>query len=130
MQNKFIILAMLITLPSLAFAGDRDPFAPYASAKNSIPTAKKADNDSTVTPLTEDSLSAYKLVGLIVSPTDSIVLIRSSSNREYFASIGDKIGNEGGIIHKISTEGMTVDINGRIVDLTVNNRLEIQNEAN
>ncbi len=120
----------MLTLPALALAGDRDPFAPYASAKTAIATTKQSESDSSITPLTEDSISAYKLVGLIVSPTDSIVLIRSSSNREYFASTGDKIGNEGGVIHKISTEGVTVDINGKLVDLTVNNRLEIQNETN
>jgi hypothetical protein len=133
MTNKFIaFLSITITLPVIAFAGsDRDPFAPFASAKTVISdSAKATTKGNSASPLTEDSISSYKLVGLIVSPNDSIVLIRSNSNREFFASIGDKIGNEGGIIHTISTEGITVDINGKLVDLTVNNRLEISNEAN
>lgn len=133
MSKKLITFVSAITLPAIAFAGaDRDPFAPFASAKPAITESSKqiSTTGNSITPLTEDSLSSYKLMGLIVSPTDSVVLIQSSSKREYFAGIGDKIGNEGGIIHLISTDGITVDIDGKLVDLTVNNRFEIQNETN
>jgi hypothetical protein len=133
MQNKFICawLYLLIFLPVMAFAEgkERDPFMPFAWEKPPAASeAQKAVRGSTSTPLTEDPLSSYTITGIIVSPKDAIILVKSHDKHEYFASVGDGLGSEGGLIDTISSAKVTVDINGKLVNLTVSSRLDIQNE--
>ncbi|MCE3232256.1 MAG: Pilus assembly protein PilP [Rickettsiaceae bacterium] len=137
MRNKLLTLcASIAILPAIAAAEgpERDPFTPYALSKPALASAKQetaGEKGVSITPLTEDPLSSYKLTGLIISPRESIVLIQAHDKHEYFATAGDKLGSEGGVIHLVSTEGITVDVGGKLVDLTVNNnRFDIQNEAN
>jgi Tfp pilus assembly protein PilP len=138
MSNKFVQIALsIILVPTIVLAapGERDPFQPYALSKPTLATSQTTtkttgENIVNITPLTEDALSSYKITGLIISPKDSIILVQARDKHEYFTTIGDKIGSEGGIIKKVSSEGITVDIEGKLVDLTVNkNRLDIQNET-
>ena len=112
MTNKIFILLALLTLPLLAQAEGRDPFAPYAWEQKADKAKKAGQEDYDVTPLTEKPLSDYRITGTIISPTSAVGLIKGRDRREYLVSVGDDLGNEGGKIIIISGEGVTVDING------------------
>jgi Tfp pilus assembly protein PilP len=132
-MKKLILLASISIFPISSNAEEiRDPFSPFTWGGGPSTAVEEVNPDSidnlSVTPLTKDSLSSYQLAGVIVSPTDSIALIRAKNKRDYFVNIGDSIGREGGIIDVISSEGITIDVNGKLIDLTVSNGFEIQNE--
>lgn len=130
MKKNYILFLSVILLAFTANAQEevRDPFTPFVWDKPTIVSPAAELDKLASTPLTEKPLVSYRLVGLIVSPKDSIALVKSRDKREYFVSVGDQIGNEGGVIEAIYSDGMTIDINGRIIDLTVNNRFDIQDE--
>lgn len=135
MKNKYSIIALLLMamLPGTVFAqtAERDPFMPFAWDKPvavDVQDASKEDIDNT--PLTDNPITSYALIGVVVSPKDSIAVIKALDKAEYFAGVGDKIGSEGGVIDVITSEGITIDLNGRLIDLTVNNRFNGQNGSN
>lgn len=129
MRNKLLTLLLLLSIPFLAQAESRDPFSPYAWEKKiADEAAAKSQPNYDVTPLTEFPLASYVLAGVIVSPKDAIALIRTRTRREFYVHLGDSLGKEGGVVDIISVEGITVNMNGKIVDVSVNNRFEAGNE--
>ncbi len=114
----------------LAKAEERDPFKPYTwSAPASVSDAKTAVNDGEVsTPLIDKPLTAYTVIGVVISPTDALAVLKSRDKHEYFAYIGDQVGSEGGKLETINTDGVTVNISGKIIPLKVSNRFETQDE--
>ena len=133
MSKKLLTIALISVFPFMAKAEElRDPFSPFGWGGPQNSSAEAANTDSldnlNVTPLTKDPLSTYQLAGVIVSPTDSIALVRAKNKRDYFVNIGDEIGMERGIIDVISSEGITIDVNGKLFDLTVSKGFEIKNE--
>lgn len=123
-----LIAASLSALTAQA-EGERDPFMPFVWEQPATVQVQNPNDPSIeANPLTEKPLSSYKLIGLVVSPTDAVAVIKSRDKREFFANIGDQVGSEGGIVDTISTEGITLDVNGKLVNLNVNNRFELQNE--
>jgi Tfp pilus assembly protein PilP len=122
-----------MAIPALSEAAGRDPFTPFQQGKQPTDTDDvKSEEVETafVTPLTKDPLSYYQLAGVIISPWDSFVLIKSMDKREHFATIGDSLGKEGGVIDLISVDGITVDIDGKLINLTVTNRFDINDGNN
>lgn len=133
MSKKLLTMVVILAFPLLAKAEElRDPFSPFGWGGIKNPAVEAANADSienlNVTPITKDPLSTYQLAGVIVSPTDSIALLRTKNKRDYFVNIGDEIGMERGIIDVISSEGITIDLKGKLIDLTVSNGFEIKNE--
>jgi len=113
----------------LAFAQSRDPFTPYAvSPPVAASVGKAVDPAEGNNPLTDKPITAYTVIGVAISPTDAMAVLKSRDKHEYFAYIGDEVGSEGGKIETISSEGITVNINGKIVNLKVSNRLEIKDD--
>jgi len=130
MNKKLIIFTAFSILSFSAFAEDavRDPFKPFSWEKPKVVTSVEQNENYDVTPLTEKALSYYRVIGTIVSPSDALTLIRSREKGDFFANVGDSIGNEGGKISLISSDGITVDMNGKIINLTVSSRLDAANE--
>ncbi len=132
-RSKIALFALLLTpLASFGQSVERDPFMPFAtSTSGSASSSDKKSGlpgDNAITPLMERPLSTYKIIGTVVSAKDALAVIKSADRREFYANVGDKIGVEGGVIEVISSEGITVDINGKITDLIVSNRFDTQNE--
>ncbi len=128
--SKTILLA-LITASGIAVAADRDPFLPYTWSTPAATTDTNSANintDSKISPLIDKPLSAYTVIGVVVSPNDALAVLKSRDKREYFAYIGDPVGSEGGVLETINTEGISVDMGGKIVTLKVSNRFEMQDE--
>lgn len=155
MNYKLLAFATIMAFPFISVAQDlRDPFSRGGNSVILVEDNVTTEvNDHDVTPLTRDPITSYQVAGIIIkhekependsendsesnydeysedSGMNSIALIRTKNKRDYFASIGDYIGNEGGIIDEITSEGIVVDINGRLRDLNVSNRFDIQNES-
>lgn len=106
---------------------ERDPFTPFVWEKPSNVEIINKDQYNK-TPLTDKALADYRLIGVMVAPSEALALIKSKDKREFFVTTGDKIGIEGGTIHTISGEGISIDMDGKIIDLTVSNRFDTQNE--
>lgn len=124
-----ILVFITITVYGAAMADERDPFQPYTWSAPSAADTKEIDKESAYTnPLTNKPLSAYTVIGVAISPTDALAVLKSRDKHEYFAYVGDRIGSEGGILKVISTEGITIDIGGKIVPLKISNRFEAQDE--
>ncbi len=138
MKNKITLyLLVLLTVPYVVFAqesdpSDRDPFAPFVWEKPAAVEVREPTPGEMLknNPLTSKPLSTYRVTGLIVSPTNAIAVIKTRTKHEYFANLGDPLGIEGGIIGVIDSDGVIVDINGKLVTINVSNRFEIQNESN
>lgn len=128
---KKLIKLMLVSTSlvcSAAYAADRDPFLPYtwSAPAGSDATASKTTDSSN--PLVDKPLASYKVIGVVVSPTDALAVVKSRDKQEFFAYIGDPIGSEGGVLDSINTDGITVDIAGKTTSLKVSNRFENQDE--
>ncbi len=131
-MKKIISIIVLAgsALYGIALAQSRDPFTPYAPP---VPAAgvsnlMAVDPRKIGNPLTEKPLSAYNVIGVAISRKNSLAVLKSRDKQEYFAYIGDEVGVEGGKIEKINSEGIAVNIAGKIINLKVSNRLEIQDE--
>ncbi len=128
-MKKLIKIFSIVTVVGygVALAQDRDPFTPYTwTAPASTDSADKTTDGAN--PLIDKPLSSYTVIGVVVSPTDALAVLKSRDKHEYFAYIGDKVGSEGGTLETISTEGITVDMAGKVVPLKVSNRFENQDE--
>jgi Tfp pilus assembly protein PilP len=123
-----IIFVSALCIYSLAYATDRDPFKPYMSTPPINASDGAAVARDAASPLAEKPLSSYAVVGVVVSPNDAMAVLKSRDKHEYFAYIGDPIGSEGGVLETINTEGITVNMGGKIVSLKVSNRFENQDE--
>ncbi len=122
------IIAMLVA--DAAQAADRDPFLPYtwSAPTGGNETTPGGGKIPSTNPLIDKPISSYKVIGVVISPTDAMAVMKARDKHEYFAYIGDPIGSEGGIIETINTEGITIGVGGKIVPLKVSNRFENQDE--
>jgi Tfp pilus assembly protein PilP len=127
--NRTIILIAAM-LYGAAYAENRDPFMPYTSpsAMKVNPGAATVVAKDASNPLTDKPVSSYNVIGVAISPTNALAVIKSRDKQGYFAYVGDDIGSEGGKIEAINSEGVTINIRGKIVNLKVSNRFEMQDE--
>lgn len=131
MIRMLCLISMVMFIPLSLVAEERDPFVPYlfetpASVVDSEDTSQ--DAYSTVRPLNDNPLKSYKLIGVIISPQQSVAVVQGPSRREYFVSVGDELGSEGGVIESMTVEGLSVDLGTELVNLKVTNKFEIQND--
>lgn len=128
--NSVICIVLGVAFSNFANAEERDPFMPYtwSAPAGTEAAAKSASSANAATPLVDKPLSSYTVIGVVVSPSDALAVLKSRDRREYFAYIGDPVGMEGGVIATISIEGITVDMGGKVVPLKVSNRFENQDE--
>lgn len=124
---KITTILTLLASYSLADTG-RDPFMPFFFNKPA-PDAQKDTLSDIASPLKDKPLSSFRLVGLIVSPTDAIAVVKGRDRHEYFVTVGDTLGSEAGMVEIIDSEGITLDVGGRLITLNVNNSFEIKNES-
>lgn len=140
MQNKpmkkilLINLSLAIGLLLLSFnignTEERNPFKPYiwSGPANNVDSKTISKDPNISNPLTEKPLSSFTVIGVAISPTDSLAILKSRDKQEYFAYIGDDLGSEGGKIEDITPEGVSVNVNDKIIPLKVSNRFDTKDE--
>ena len=61
-------------------------------------------------------------MGVVISKSVKIALIRANNGEEYFIRVGDLLGNDEGTITDINGSGIEVSEENKIVSLAVRNR--------
>ena len=78
--------------------------------------------DKSVHPLLQHPVKSYILIGVVISKTVKIGLIRANNGEEYFIRVGDLLGNANGTITEINGIGVEVTEENKVVSLAVRNR--------
>ena len=78
--------------------------------------------DKSVHPLLHHPVKSYILMGVVISKTVKIGLIRANNGEEYFIRVGDLLGNAEGAITDINGIGVEVTEENKVVSLPVRNR--------
>lgn len=134
-NNHFIYAAACagMLLPAaLMAAQEKDPFMPYMAGT----TQKSGKDDSSsvleasLRPLDTKPLTSYKIVGTILSPEKKLGVVRAPDGRDYFITLGDKLGKEGGIVNEIAMEGISLTMGEEKVVLMVSNKVEAPSHEN
>lgn len=90
-------------------SNQRDPFS--RSSNGMI----EGGRDSRVSPLVMANPQSYVITGVIVSNSIKAAMIRTDYRENYVVKIGDRLGNQGGVIADIDMDGIIVkQPNGRI----------------
>ena len=78
--------------------------------------------DKSLHPLLQHPVKSYILMGVVISKTVKIGLIRANNGEEYFIRVGDLLGNAEGKITDINGFGVEVTEENKVVSLVVRNR--------
>ena len=78
--------------------------------------------DKSLHPLLQHPVKSYILMGVVISKTVKIGLIRANNGEEYFIRVGDLLGNAEGTITDINIIGIEVSEENKVVSLAVRNR--------
>ena len=78
--------------------------------------------DKSLHPLLQHPVKSYILMGVVISKTVKIGLIRANNGEEYFIRVGDLLGNAEGTITDINGIGIEVTEENKVVSLAVRNR--------
>ena len=78
--------------------------------------------DKSLHPLLQHPVKSYILMGVVISKTVKIGLIRANNGEEYFIRVGDLLGNAEGTITDINGIGVEVTEENKVVSLAVRNR--------
>ena len=105
---------VIVTNPALndskgGNAQERDPFARSSSGMI------EGGRDSRVSPLVMANPQSYMITGVIVSNSVKAAMIRTDFRENYVVRVGDRLGNQGGVISDIDMEGIVLkQPNGKI----------------
>ena len=78
--------------------------------------------DKSLHPLLQHPVKSYILLGVVISKTVKIALIRANNGEEYFIRVGDLLGNAEGAITDINVIRIEVTEENQVVPLAVRNR--------
>ena len=88
---------------------ERDPFA--RSSNGMI----EGGRDPRVSPLVMASPQSYVITGVIVSNSVKAAMVRTDFRENYVVKVGDRLGNQGGVIVDIDMDGIVIkQSNGKI----------------
>jgi hypothetical protein len=88
---------------------ERDPFA--RSSNGMI----EGGRDPRVSPLIMANPQAYVITGVIVSNSTKAAMVRTDYRESYVVKVGDRLGNQGGVIVDIDLDGIVLkQPNGKI----------------
>ena len=83
-------------------AQERDPFARSSSGMI------EGGRDSRVSPLVMANPQSYMITGVIVSSSIKAAMIRTDFRENYVVKVGDRLGNQGGVITDIDMDGIVL----------------------
>lgn len=90
-------------------AQERDPFARSSSGMI------EGGRDPRISPLIMANPQSYVITGVIVSNSTKAAMIRTDFRENYVVRVGDRLGNQGGVISDIDMDGIVLkQPNGKI----------------
>ncbi len=137
-KYKILLIIVLFAMSTPVLYADeggnqpeRDPFTPFTFVMednlglSTDGKKNKSDSLSNLSPTINYPLSSYRILGTIISDKKSVVVVKARDHSDYYLTMDEAIGNEGGKIRDINAEGIVVDVKGRIIPLKVRNRFEV-----
>ena len=122
----FVLWTMLsISIVSTSVADDNAFGSLITNTDTAVPAidAPAAEViDKSLHPLLQHPVKSYILMGVVISETVKIGLIRANNGEEYFIRVGDLLGSDEGTITDINGSGIEVSEENKIVSLAVRNR--------
>ena len=122
----FVLWTMLsISIVSTSVADDNAFGSLITNTDTAVPAADAPAAeviDKSLHPLLQHPVKSYILMGVVISKTVKIALIRANNGEEYFIRVGDLLGNAEGTITDINGSGIEVSEENKIVSLAVRNR--------
>ena len=125
-----LVLSVLLTMLSISIVSTSvaDDNAFGSLITNTDTTVPAADApaaeviDKSLHPLLQHPVKSYILMGVVISKTVKIALIRANNGEEYFIRVGDLLGDAEGTITDINGIGIEVTEENKVVSLAVRNR--------
>ncbi len=101
-----------------------NPFDPIFSESGggNAADAYSGEHVLDIHPLQQHPVESYTLMGILVSSNWGVAMIRSLSGEEFFVHMGDRLGNNEGVITAIFGSGLEVEEQENIIVLNVKNR--------
>ena len=127
MKIKLVLFVfwMMLSIVGTSVADD-NAFGSLITNTETVVTAIDAPAadviDKSVHPLLQHPVKNYILMGVVISKTVKIGLIRANNGEEYFVRVGDLLGNAEGTITVINGIGVEVTEENKVVSLPVRNR--------
>ena len=122
----FVLWTMLsISIVSTSVADDNAFGSLITNTDTTVPAADAPAAeviDKSLHPLLQHPVKSYILMGVVISKSVKIALIRANNGEEYFIRVGDLLGNAEGTITDINGSGIEVSEENKIVSLAVRNR--------
>ena len=122
----FVLWTMLsISIVSTSVADDNAFGSLITNTDTAVPAADAPAAeviDKSLHPLLQHPVKSYILMGVVISETVKIGLIRANNGEEYFIRVGDLLGSDEGTITDINGSGIEVSEENKIVSLAVRNR--------
>ena len=122
----FVLWSMLsISIVSTSVADDNAFGSLITNTDTAVPAADAPAAeviDKSLHPLLQHPVKSYILMGVVISETVKIGLIRANNGEEYFIRVGDLLGSDEGTITDINGSGIEVSEENKIVSLAVRNR--------
>ena len=122
----FVLWTMLsISIVSTSVADDNAFGSLITNTDTAVPAADAPAAeviDKSLHPLLQHPVKSYILMGVVISKTVKIALIRANNGEEYFIRVGDLLGNAEGTITDINGSGIEVSEENKVVSLAVRNR--------
>lgn len=107
-QNEEVIINANPADPS-GRANERDPFSKSSSGMI------EGGRDPRYSPLIMADPQSYIIMGVVVSNSVKAAMIRTDFRESYVVKVGDRLGNQGGIITDIDMDGVILrQPNGKI----------------
>ena len=126
MKIKLVLFVMLsISIVSTSVADDNAFGSLITNTDTAVPAADAPAAeviDKSLHPLLQHPVKSYILMGVVISETVKIGLIRANNGEEYFIRVGDLLGSDEGTITDINGSGIEVSEENKIVSLAVRNR--------
>ena len=127
--NGWIKVAAAAAFGSFLVVAEELPTNPFKSISSHVENASAADvgqdeigNQKEEHPLRRTPLSQYTVMGVLVSSKGNVAMVRTRSNEEFFVHVDDFLGNGGGQISQITSQGIEVREEGRVILVSVRNR--------
>ena len=126
MKIKLVLFVMLsISIVSTSVADDNAFGSLITNTDTAVPAADAPAAeviDKSLHPLLQHPVKSYILMGVVISKSVKIALIRANNGEEYFIRVGDLLGNAEGTITDINVSGVEVSEENKVVSLAVRNR--------
>ena len=103
-------------------AANRDPFRPFIK----IESEEEAGGGTLIPPIRRYELQEFRIAGILWLEGQPRAMVVDPEKNTYYLSVGDEIGNKGGVILEIRNSGILVKETRHYEDLFGEQKVEVK----